>query len=136
MDMKLSEEQMQLRDTARKFLEEECTAEFVREMEKSETGFSRKMWKQMAEMGWLGIALPEDCGGLGMGTVDLVLLAKELGRHDLPEPVPLDGRDRRRGDRAGRQRGAEAALPAEIIDGETRRRLRLPGASPRLRPRA
>ena len=64
--MKLSDEQTQLRDTARKFMEEQCTAEFVREMEKSELGFSREMWQQMAEMGWLGIGLPEECGGLGM----------------------------------------------------------------------
>ena len=86
MDIKLSDEQTQLRDTAQKFMQEECSAAFVREMEKSETGFSRKMWKQMAEMGWLGIALPEDCGGLGMSTVDLVLLAKELGRAICPSP--------------------------------------------------
>jgi alkylation response protein AidB-like acyl-CoA dehydrogenase len=86
MDMKLSDEQTQLRDTARKFMEEQCTAEFVREMEKSELGFSREMWQQMAEMGWLGIALPEDCGGLELGAVDQVLLAKELGRFICPSP--------------------------------------------------
>ena len=86
MDIKLSEEQVQLRDTARKFMQEECTPAFVREMEKSEFGFSKAMWRQMAEMGWLGIALPEDCGGLEMSTLDLVLLAKELGRRICPSP--------------------------------------------------
>ncbi|HJO25142.1 MAG: acyl-CoA dehydrogenase family protein [Myxococcota bacterium] len=86
MDMKLSDEQVQLRDTARKFMQEECTAEFVREIEKSELGYSPAMWREMAEMGWLGIALPEDCGGLELGNVDQVLLAKELGRSICPSP--------------------------------------------------
>ena len=86
MDVKLSEEQIQLRDTARKFLEDECTADFVREIEKSELGYSKEMWSRMAEMGWLGIGLPEECGGLGMSTVDMVVLAKELGRRICPSP--------------------------------------------------
>ena len=86
MDVKLSEEQVQLRDSARKFMEEHCTGEFVRELEKSELGYSPQMWQQMAEMGWLGISLPEDCGGLELGTVDLVILAKELGRNICPSP--------------------------------------------------
>jgi len=86
MDIKLDDEQTQLQDSARKFMQQECTPAFVREMEKSEIGFSRKMWQQMAELGWLGIGLPEDCGGLGMGSLDLVLLAKELGRVICPSP--------------------------------------------------
>jgi alkylation response protein AidB-like acyl-CoA dehydrogenase len=86
MDIKLTEEQVQLRDTARKFMEEECTADFIRETEQSELGYSPKMWKQMAEMGWLGIGLPEDCGGLEMSHVDMVVLAQELGRRICPSP--------------------------------------------------
>ena len=110
MDIKLSEEQLQLKDSARKFMEDECSGEFVREMEKSELGYSKKMWQQMAEMGWLGMSLPEDCGGLELGTVDLVILAKELGRNHLSESLPLHGRRRRRGDRARGQSGAAAEL--------------------------
>jgi alkylation response protein AidB-like acyl-CoA dehydrogenase len=86
VDVKLSEEQIQLRDTARKFLTEECTPDFIRGMEKSELGYSPEMWRRMAEMGWLGIALPEECGGLGMSTVDAVILMKELGRRICPSP--------------------------------------------------
>jgi alkylation response protein AidB-like acyl-CoA dehydrogenase len=86
MDVKLSEEQIQLRDTARKFMTDECTPDFVREIEKSELGYSKSMWTQMAEMGWLGIGLPEDCGGLAMSTIDMVILAKELGRRICPSP--------------------------------------------------
>ena len=119
MDIKLSEEQVQLRDTARKFMEEECTAEFVREMEKSELGFSREMWRQMAEMGWLGISLPEDCGGLELGTVDLVLLAKELGRSICPSPflsTAVIGAEAIA--RAGSEEQRQRFVP-KIIDGET-----------------
>lgn len=86
MDMKLTDEQVQLCDAARKFMEEECPAAFVRRMEQDERGFSREMWRQMAEMGWLGIAVPEAWGGLGLGSVELVLLAKELGRNLCPSP--------------------------------------------------
>jgi alkylation response protein AidB-like acyl-CoA dehydrogenase len=87
MDMKLTDEQMQLQDAARRFMDEQCPMDFVREMEASELGFSRAMWKQMAEMGWLGIDLPIELGGLGLGTLDLTLLMKELGRHLCPVPI-------------------------------------------------
>ena len=118
MDMKLSEEQVQLRDTARKFMQEECTPEFVREIEKGELGYSPEMWRQMAEMGWLGISLPEDCGGLELGNVDQVLLAKELGRSICPSPflsTTVIGAEAIA--RAGREEQRQQFVP-KIIDGE------------------
>jgi alkylation response protein AidB-like acyl-CoA dehydrogenase len=86
MDMKLSEEQSQLRDSARKFMEEACTGDFIRSIEEGDVGYSPEMWEQMAELGWLGIGLPDDCGGLEMSHVDMVVLAKELGRQICPSP--------------------------------------------------
>ncbi|MCP5068951.1 MAG: acyl-CoA dehydrogenase family protein, partial [bacterium] len=86
MDNRLSEEQNQLREAASRFMDEECTMEFVRKMEESELGFDRALWKKMAELGWLGIDLPDEDGGLGLGTVDLTILMKELGRHLCPTP--------------------------------------------------
>jgi alkylation response protein AidB-like acyl-CoA dehydrogenase len=86
MDIKLTDEQVQLQNGAQRFMDRECTMEFVRQMEASELGFSRAMWKQMAEMGWLGIDRPSDGGGLGMGTLDLTILMRELGRHICPTP--------------------------------------------------
>jgi len=119
MDMKLSDEQAQFRDTARKFMQDECAPAFVREMEKSELGFSRKMWQQMAELGWLGVGLPEDCGGLGMGTVDLVVLAKELGRAICPSPfLPTAVIAGEAIARAGSAEQKQRYLPG-IIDGES-----------------
>ena len=86
MDMKLTDEQSQLQDGARRFMDEECSMDFVREIEKGDLGFSRDMWKQMAELGWLGLDLPEDHGGLELGILDLTILLRELGRHICPTP--------------------------------------------------
>ncbi|MEM9255394.1 MAG: acyl-CoA dehydrogenase family protein [Pseudomonadota bacterium] len=87
MDIKLTEEQSQLQDMAAKFMDNHCSFDFVRRMEKeSELGFCRDMWQQFADMGWLGIIVPEEHGGMGMGTLDLVVLIREMGRHVCPSP--------------------------------------------------
>jgi alkylation response protein AidB-like acyl-CoA dehydrogenase len=86
MDMDLTEEQQLLRGSAREFLEKQCTSDAVREIETTEIGFSREMWQQMANLGWLGLPLPSEYGGAGMGTVDLAILSKELGRVLCPSP--------------------------------------------------
>lgn len=86
MHMKLSDEQSQLRDSAARFMDEECTMEFVRAIEKGDVGYSPAMWKRMAELGWLGLDLPEVDGGLELGILDLCILARELGRHICPTP--------------------------------------------------
>ena len=62
MHMKLTDEQDQLRDSAARFMDDECTMEFVREIEKGDVGYSPDMWRQMAELGWLGLDLPEADG--------------------------------------------------------------------------
>ncbi len=117
MDMKMTEEQVQLKDAAYKFLEEECTADFIREMETSELGYSKEMWGQMAELGWLGMGLPEDCGGLELSHVDMVLLAKELGRRICPSPfmttVMLSGEAIARAGNSEQKK-----LVEEIVDGQ------------------
>jgi len=86
MDMQLTEAQLQLMRTARRFVEHECPPSLVRELEASDDGLSRELWRNMAELGWLGLTYPEDAGGSGLGTVDLVVLAKELGRGLCPSP--------------------------------------------------
>jgi alkylation response protein AidB-like acyl-CoA dehydrogenase len=86
MDMDLTEEQELLKNSAREFLERSCGADVIRDLEKSEAGFSHETWKQMAELGWLGLPLPEEHGGAGMGAVDLAVLARELGRALCPSP--------------------------------------------------
>lgn len=86
MDMDLSEEQRHLADTARRLLENECKPAHVREAEVGELGFSPELWRQMADLGWLGLRFPEEYGGVGLATMDLAVLSKELGRALCPSP--------------------------------------------------
>jgi len=86
MDMQLTQAQLQLMRTARRFAQNECPPALVRELEASDNGLSTDLWRKMAELGWLGLTYPEDVGGVGLGTVDLVVLTKELGRALCPSP--------------------------------------------------
>jgi alkylation response protein AidB-like acyl-CoA dehydrogenase len=87
VDIKLTEEQAQLQDSVSKFMDKHCTFEFVRKIEKeSDIGFCRDMWRQFAEMGWLGVIIPEEFGGMGMSLLDTVVLIREMGRHVCPSP--------------------------------------------------
>jgi alkylation response protein AidB-like acyl-CoA dehydrogenase len=86
LDLDLSEDQKMLRKTARDFLANECTKQFVREMELDEKGYSPQLWLKMAELGWLGLPFPESYGGGGGSFLDLVVLLEEMGRACLPSP--------------------------------------------------
>jgi len=87
MDFRFTEDQLDFQASLRKALEKECTAEQIRALWRTETGRSRERWAKLAELGLLGLLVPEPYGGLGMGEVDLVLLLEETGRAALPEPV-------------------------------------------------
>jgi len=86
MKLTLSEEQEMLRKTARDFLTEKCSKKFVKQMEESETGYSRELWQEMAELGWIGLAFPGKYGGGDMSSLDLAVLLEEMGRACLPGP--------------------------------------------------
>ncbi len=86
MDIGFSEEQELLRETARKFLDAECDSRFVRERMATAEAVTDPFWQQLAEQGWLGIVYPEECGGSGLGLVDLVVLMEEMGRRVMPGP--------------------------------------------------
>ncbi len=86
MDFDFSVEQYTLRDEARRFLEQQCPTAHVREFLEDPAGWSRPLWKQMADLGWMGLPFPEEVGGLGLGFLDLVLLLGELGRAVAPVP--------------------------------------------------
>jgi len=86
MKFTLTEEQEMLRKTARDFLTDKCPKSFVKQMEESETGFSRELWEQMAELGWMGLVFPEKYGGGDMSFLDLAVLLEEMGRACLPGP--------------------------------------------------
>jgi len=86
MNLDFTEEQQMLRTMARDFLETECSKTMVRDVEQSELGYSPELWKKMAELGWQGLAFPEEYGGSGMTFFELALLAEEMGRNILPGP--------------------------------------------------
>jgi len=86
MRLTLTEEQEMLKKTARDFLADKCPKTFVKQMEESETGYSRELWQEMAELGWMGLAFPERYGGGDMNFLDLAVLLEEMGRACLPGP--------------------------------------------------
>jgi len=86
MDVQFSEEQELLRDSAREFLSRECPMALVREQMDDEQGGAESLWRQMAELGWVGLIVPEAYGGSGLGAVDLALLMEEMGRALAPVP--------------------------------------------------
>jgi alkylation response protein AidB-like acyl-CoA dehydrogenase len=86
VDFGLSEEQELLQQSAREFLARECPPELVREVAKSDDGYPRALYAQMAELGWTGLIVPETYGGSGLGLLELALLVEEMGRAVLPGP--------------------------------------------------
>ena len=86
MNFAFTEEQELLRHTAREFIGRECPMTLVRELAESAAGHQPALWKRMAELGWLGLLVPEDYGGAGLGFVDLVVILEEMGRSLLPSP--------------------------------------------------
>lgn len=86
MDLGFTEEQEMLRKTARDFLQTECPTTLVKEMADDEQGYTTELWGKMAELGWMGLALPEEYDGMGMSFLDMSVLLEEMGRACLPGP--------------------------------------------------
>ncbi len=80
MNFAFTEEQRELRETARSFLADRSGSEQVREAMESPTGWDEATWKQIgAELGWTAVHVPEEFGGIGMGYVELVALMEVMG---------------------------------------------------------
>jgi len=75
-----------LRDAARRFLDERCPLAEVRRLASDPLGHDPGLWKQMAELGWTGLTIPEPHGGAGLGNLHQALLLEEMGRRLLPSP--------------------------------------------------
>ena len=86
MDLALSEEQEMLWKSARDFLASKVPKTLVRQMEEDEKGYVPELWKEMADLGWIGLPFPELYGGGGFKFLDLVILLEEMGRACLPGP--------------------------------------------------
>jgi alkylation response protein AidB-like acyl-CoA dehydrogenase len=83
----LNDEQQAIRSTAREFLAARYKSERIRELAESEQGFEQSDWEEMAELGWPGLALPEEWGGQGLGIVELAVLFEEMGYALAPSPL-------------------------------------------------
>jgi hypothetical protein len=86
MNFEFSDDQKQLQTEARRFLEAKCPPSVVRGVMESGEPFDRALWSGLAEMGFLGVVTPEDYGGLGLGYLELCVVAEELGRVAAPVP--------------------------------------------------
>src|SRR5262247_4214062 len=86
MDFSFTSDQQLLKNSARAFLDEHCKSATVRLLWDDARGESEGLWKEMAQLGWLGLALPEEHGGSGLGMVETALLLDELGRAAYPGP--------------------------------------------------
>jgi len=86
MNFDFSDDAKLIKDQARKFLTEKCSTKVVRNILESDEPYDKTLWKQIAEMGWLGTAIPEEFGGLGLGHLELCVVAEELGRAVAPVP--------------------------------------------------
>ena len=86
MNFDFSDDLKQLRDQARRFLADKCKPHTVRRSLDSQTPYAADLWAEMAEMGWIGAAIPEEYGGAGLGYEGLCVLAEEIGRAGAPVP--------------------------------------------------
>src|SRR4051794_24766165 len=86
MNFDFSDDQKQMRDAARKFLSEKCPPKAVRAVLDGKAAYDKELWKGLAEMGFLGVAIPEQFGGAGAGHLELCVIAEEMGRAIAPVP--------------------------------------------------
>jgi len=89
MSLVLTEDQQLLKRTAGEFVKKQAPLTRVRQFRDGADplGFSRDLWGKMAELGWPGILIPEDYGGLGMGYLEMACVLEECGRNLAPEPL-------------------------------------------------
>ena len=78
MDLGLTEIQKMLQESSRNFLEENCTMDFIRAMESDDIGITDEIWKNMSEMGWLGLMIPEEYGGSGFDFDDMSISVRYI----------------------------------------------------------
>ena len=89
MTLVLTEDQSMFRDAAKRFAAERAPVSQLRKLrdDNDPVGFSRELWKEMADMGWAGVLVPEEYGGVGFGFVGAGLIAAEIGRNLSATPL-------------------------------------------------
>ncbi len=87
MNFDFTDDQRAIKRTARDFLAARYKLETVRELAGDDRGFTDEQWRALAELGWPGVIVPEADGGLGLGAVELVVIAEEMGYALAPSPL-------------------------------------------------
>jgi alkylation response protein AidB-like acyl-CoA dehydrogenase len=126
MNFDFNDEQREIKSTAHDFLASRFKPEKVRELAESDSPYDDALWKEICDLGWPGIAISEEHGGQGLGTVEAVILSEEMGYALAPSPwlsnlsaalfVEAAGSDEQRakwlpGMASGAERGAVALTP-------------------------
>lgn len=130
MDFRPSEEQQAIQELAREILEREATPERVKEAETRDGWFDAELWKTLAEANLLGVAIPEEHGGMGFGFEELCLVLEETGRSVVPlpaqatlvsgaQPIAAFGSDTQRAAWLPRVASGDAILTASLLDAES-----------------
>ena len=88
MDLALTPDQELLRNTARDFVRRDCSKEALLDMDTTDRGYSEEVWQKLADIGWLGMLVPESYGGSGNTLTDAAVVYEELGRGPVPGPLP------------------------------------------------
>jgi alkylation response protein AidB-like acyl-CoA dehydrogenase len=86
MNFDFSDDSKQLRDQARRFLSQQCATSVVRRTLDGQEIYASDLWREIARLGWIGAAIPEEFGGAGLGYEGLCVLAEEIGRAVAPIP--------------------------------------------------
>ena len=87
MNFDFSDDQKLLKEQARKFLTDKCSRKLVRSvLDNNNNQYSKELWHEVVNMGWTATAIPEEYGGLGLGMLELCVIAEELGRSLAPIP--------------------------------------------------
>ena len=87
MDLSLNEQQEMLKNAAREFVLREYPKDTLLEMDRLDVGYTDEGWRQVAQLGWLGITIPQEYGGEGGSLTDAAVLFHELGRGPVPGPI-------------------------------------------------
>ncbi len=87
MDFGLNETQELIRSSAAEYLSDRSPSDFVRAMATDERGYTDDFWREIGELGWLGLIVPEECGGSGMDMSDMAVLLGEWGAALAPGPL-------------------------------------------------
>lgn len=86
MDLAFTEEQNILQASALSFLKKECPPSLLKEMSEDEKGYPQQLWERMIELGWLGVMIPEEYGGIGGDFLDLCIILESMGEVCCPGP--------------------------------------------------